>query len=133
MVAWPAEPIDNDEPSVLITDDSQSWRSVVEEVLARSGFRTRQAACGEEAIELVRTEWIDIVLIDFHMPRLDGISATSRIRAVDPSARVIVICGPCSHEQSREALAAGAAACIRRPLDRHRFAEQVNAGLRDIG
>ena len=80
MVAWAAEPI-SENPSVLVTDDSASWRTAVVETLARAGFRTLQAACGEEAIEVVHTEWIDIVLIDFHMPRLDGIQTLRIIRS----------------------------------------------------
>lgn len=79
MVAWPLE-AENLSPSVLITDDNASWRDVVEDVLARAGFRTLQASCGEEAIELVHGERVDIVLIDFHMPRLDGIQTLRIIR-----------------------------------------------------
>jgi CheY-like chemotaxis protein len=80
MVAWPIEPL-AESPAVLIADDNEAWRAVVDDVLARAGFRTAQAACGEEAIEVVRTRTIDIVLIDFHMPRLDGIQTLRIIRA----------------------------------------------------
>ena len=80
MVAWPVEPI-SENPSVLITDDNAAWRNAVGETLARAGFHTLQAACGEEAIEVVHTEWIDIVLMDFHMPRLDGIQTLRIIRS----------------------------------------------------
>lgn len=81
MVARPAD-IDF-EPSVLITDDSNAWRETLGEVLQREGFRTYQAACGEEAIELVRTEHLDLALIDFHMPRLDGLETIREIRRHD--------------------------------------------------
>ena len=74
MVAWPIEPL-AESPSVLITDDNDAWRQVVEDILARAGFRTTQAACGEEAIEVVRTGTIDIVL------RLDGLQTLRIIRA----------------------------------------------------
>jgi len=79
MVAWAIEPIRD--PSVLITDDNDAWRAAVGDILARAGFQTIQATCGEEAIEVVRGRWIDIVLIDFHMPRLDGIQTLRIIRA----------------------------------------------------
>ncbi|MCX7030397.1 MAG: response regulator [Spirochaetes bacterium] len=119
---------------MLIVDDSPLMRAELSALLSTGGFEIAGTAVdGLEGVRRYAELEPDLVVMDVTMPRLDGISATSRIRAVDPSARVIVICGPCSHEQSREALAAGAAACIRRPLDRHRFAEQVNAGLRDIG
>ena len=117
MVAWPVEPI-SDEPSVLITDDSQSWRSVVEEVLARSGFRTRQAACGEEAIEVVRTEWIDIVLIDFHMPRLDGIETLRIIRARGNWQPAVMMTGHPQEVPVEEAQALKVESIMAKPTDR---------------
>jgi CheY-like chemotaxis protein len=68
------------DPSVLTTDDNDAWRAAVGDILSRAGFQTIQAACGEEAIEVVHSQWVDIVLIDFHMPRLDGIQTLRIIR-----------------------------------------------------
>ena len=82
MVAWPIEP-EPECPSVLITDDNTAWRDAVDDVLAREGFHTLQATCGEEAIAVVRTERLDIVLTDFHMPRLDGLETLQIIRQED--------------------------------------------------
>jgi len=79
MVAWP-NPMPDDTPSVLIADDSDAWRDAVGEVLDREGFRTLEAADGAEAVEIVRCERLDVVLIDFHMPRLDGLQALRIIR-----------------------------------------------------
>ncbi|MCX5683310.1 MAG: response regulator [Planctomycetota bacterium] len=117
MVAWPVEPI-SDEPSVLITDDSQSWRSVVEEILSRSGFRTRQATCGEEAIELVRTEWIDIVLIDFHMPRLDGIQTLRIMRATGNWQPAVMMTGHPEAVPPDEAQALKVESIMAKPTNR---------------
>ena len=78
MVAWPLEKVT---PSALVADDNQAWREALQDVLAREGIRTVQAECGEEAIEVVRAERIDIVLLDFHMPRLDGLQTLRIIRS----------------------------------------------------
>lgn len=78
MVARP-ESLDL-EPSVLITDDYDPWRDVVDEVLRRAGFRTLQAACGEEAVEIVRSQLVDAALVDLHMPRLDGLETIRLMR-----------------------------------------------------
>jgi len=67
-------------PSVLITDDNDGWRQAVEDVLESAGFHTLQASSGEEAIEVVRTRRLDVVLLDFHMPRLDGLQTLRRMR-----------------------------------------------------
>jgi len=119
VVAWPVEPISEGEgPSVLITDDSQSWRSVVEEVLARSGFRTLLAACGEEAIEVVRSEWVDIVLIDFHMPRLDGIQTLRVIRAAGNWQPAVMMTGQPEEVPPEEAHALKVESIMAKPADR---------------
>jgi CheY-like chemotaxis protein len=101
-----ARPSDLDfEPSVLITDDSDSWREALGEVLHREGFRTLEAACGEEAIELVRTEHLDLALIDFHMPRLDGLETIREIRRHDarlPAVLMTAHPGALPYAQVRE-------------------------------
>ncbi|MBM4018229.1 MAG: response regulator [Planctomycetes bacterium] len=117
MVAWPVEPI-SEGPSVLITDDSASWRSVVEEVLARAGFHTLEAACGEEAIQVVRTQWIDIVLIDFHMPRLDGIETLRVIRATGNWQPAVIMTGQPEQVPAGEAKALGVRRVMTKPADR---------------
>ena len=79
-----ARPVDlESEPSVLVADDSSAWRRAVVDVLRRAGFRTLQAGDGEEAVDVVRTELLDLVLVDFHMPRLDGIETVRHIRRHD--------------------------------------------------
>jgi CheY-like chemotaxis protein len=80
MVAYPNNPNPHD-AAVLITDDNDAWRDAVNDVLSRAGFQTVQAACGEEAIQVVHLEHIDVALIDFHMPRIDGLETIRRIRA----------------------------------------------------
>jgi len=131
MVAWPVEPISEGEsPSVLITDDNRSWRSVVEEVLARSGFRTRQAACGEEAIEVVRTEWIDIVLIDFHMPRLDGIQTLRIIRATGNWQPAVMMTGQPEDVPPEEAHALKVESIMAKPADRQVIIRTVTRVVR---
>ena len=53
MVAWPNH-TDSPTPSVLIADDNDTWRDAVGDVLAREGFRTVEAACGEWTREAKR-------------------------------------------------------------------------------
>ncbi len=80
-----------EEPSVLIADDNDAWREAVDDVLRREGLRTVQARCGEEAVELVRAEHLDLALIDFHMPRLDGLATVRAIRRVEPKLPAILM------------------------------------------
>jgi DNA-binding response OmpR family regulator len=129
MVAWPldAEPLS---PSVLITDDSDPWREAVEEILARAGFHTLQATCGEEAIEVVHTEWIDIVLIDFHMPRLDGIQTLRVIRAEGHWQPAVMMTARPEAVPEDEVQALRIESVLAKPADRERIVTTVTRVVR---
>jgi len=60
-------------PSLLITDDDADFRETVRGVFEPRGFRTLTAGDGEEALEIVHTQEVHLVLLDVHMPKLTGI------------------------------------------------------------
>jgi CheY-like chemotaxis protein len=60
-------------PSLLITDDDADFRETVRSVFEPRGFRTFTAGDGEEAIEIIHSQEIHLVLLDVHMPKLTGI------------------------------------------------------------
>ena len=66
--------------TVLICDDDRDIVSALQIYLTSEGYRTVSAYNGEEAIAAVRTENIDLILMDVMMPRLDGIRATAKLR-----------------------------------------------------
>ena len=66
--------------TVLICDDDRDIVSALAIYLTSEGYRTVSAYNGEEAIAAVRTENIDLILMDVMMPRLDGIRATAKLR-----------------------------------------------------
>ena len=129
MVAWPVEPDDFD-PSVLITDDNETWRGLVDDILAQAGFRTLQAACGEEAIEVVRTERIDIVLIDFHMPRLDGIQTLRIIRRDGHWQPAVIMTAQPSDLPVAEVEALRVESVLEKPADRDRIVTTITRVIR---
>jgi CheY-like chemotaxis protein len=60
-------------PSLLITDDDPGFRETLQVVFEPKGFRTLLASDGEEALKIVHTETVHLVLLDVHMPRLTGL------------------------------------------------------------
>ena len=72
------------------------------------------AGDGREAIEQAVALRPDVVLMDIRMPRLDGISATRRIRRRLPGTRVVIMTGLTGDEHVERALGAGADACIKK-------------------
>jgi len=69
------------EPNLLIADDDRDFRESLGEVFERRGYRTRLAADGCEAVEIVQANSeIHLVILDFHMPRLTGLQVLEQIR-----------------------------------------------------
>jgi len=60
-------------PSLLITDDDREFRETLRVGLETRGFRTILAGDGEEALKIVRTREVHLVLLDMHMPKLTGL------------------------------------------------------------
>jgi CheY-like chemotaxis protein len=77
--------------SVLIADDDEDTRLMLRTILEMNRFYVWEAADGEEAVQLAERERPDIVLMDFSLPILDGLTALRRIRANKTSSDVPII------------------------------------------
>lgn len=69
-----------DVPTVLVVDDYEDGRVILRRMLESKGFRVTEAADGEQAVEAVRRECPDLILMDLNMPRVDGLTAARKIR-----------------------------------------------------
>jgi len=67
-------------PSLLITDDDAEFRDTLREVFRPRGFRTLLAGDGEEALKIVRSQPVHLLLLDVHMPKLGGLETLRAIR-----------------------------------------------------
>jgi CheY-like chemotaxis protein len=67
-------------PSLLITDDDPDFRETLAGVFEPRGFRTLLAGDGEEALEIVHTQEVHVILLDVHMPRLTGLETLQLLR-----------------------------------------------------
>jgi DNA-binding NarL/FixJ family response regulator len=99
---------------VLVVDDHALF---AEALMLTLGIEQRievvgSASSGLEAVSLAEALRPDVVLMDLHMPSMDGIEATRRVRMVSPASRVVIVTASRVREIAAHALAAGAERCL---------------------
>ena len=103
-------------PTILIIDDEESIRTLLQISLSHRGFEVLTAENGEKGIEIFKTRNPPIVLTDIKMPGIDGIEVLRKIRALDAEAEVIVITGHGDMASAIEALKLEASDFITKPI-----------------
>lgn len=105
--------------TVLVVDDNAVNRRVAEGLLQRAGYSVRTVTNGQEALEAIVAAPVDAVLMDCHMPVMDGFEATERIRKLDsPRSRtpIIALTASASTEDREACHRAGMNDCLAKPV-----------------
>jgi len=106
-------------PKVLVVDDRQSNRELLEGRLADLGYDVREAKDGVEALDAVAAEEPDLILLDIDMPRLDGIAVCERLKA-HPIYRlipIVILTASSDRDTKLRGLEAGADDYLSKPFD----------------
>jgi len=120
----------SDQPlRIVIADDQAIVREGLVQLLGGlSGIEVAGAAAdGEQALALVAEHHPDAILLDLHMPVLDGIGATRRLVAEHPEVAIVVLTTYVDDESVREALRAGARSYLTKDADRTEIATALRA------
>jgi DNA-binding NtrC family response regulator len=116
-------------PAILITDDEQSIRNALKEILEFEDYRTLEAENGEQALKLIEEERIDLVLLDIKMKGMDGIEVLEQIVKRQPNLPVIMISGHGTIQIAVEATKSGAFDFIEKPPDLNRLLISIRNAL----
>src|ERR1700755_2736514 len=116
--------------SVLVVDDEEIMRDVLETLLSAEGYRVDLAKTGEEGLECYGRRAYDVVLLDVSMPGMGGLRALEEILKVDAEAGVITITAYAPFDPPMGAWERGACNCIRKPFQNELVATTVAAGIR---
>jgi two-component system, chemotaxis family, chemotaxis protein CheY len=102
--------------TVLVVDDDALVVDVLSDILESDGYTTRRATSGREAVEVYDAHHPDAVILDVHMPTMDGLTTLDAIRRVDPDARIAMLSGFGQRVLVEEAIEAGARDYILKPV-----------------
>lgn len=119
---------------VLIVDDEFSIRLICSINFTASGWECSEAVDGEEALERIRLEQPDVVLLDVMMPLLDGWQVAERLLE-DPATRdvpVVFLTARAEHRDRQRAYRLGAVGYLTKPLDPVELPEQIDEILRRL-
>jgi CheY-like chemotaxis protein len=106
-----------DKARILIVDDQQEIRELLQEFLEIKGFITMAAASGVEALTQMRAQTPDLVLLDVLMPSMDGLETQRCLRTVDPDIKVVMLTGLNDAGVAERAIHDGAREYLLKPLN----------------
>ena len=111
---------------ILIIDDEKPTLSMLSLLLEDAyDYEVLTAESGEEGIELFNKERPAIVFTDIKMPGTNGLEVHKRLKAADPSVKVIVMTGHGDQNLSEKAMALGVTAFIHKPIERQALEEAL--------
>ncbi len=119
--------IASDTARVLLVDDVQENRALLEVLLKKMGCVCFQCSNGQEAVEVCRKEKFDLILMDLQMPILDGFEAIRQIRADSFNQKTPILAMTASGQKGDDlkALDAGCNDCLGKPISRERLQRKV--------
>jgi two-component system alkaline phosphatase synthesis response regulator PhoP len=120
---------ENPNASILVVDDEAAIRYSVSKTLQRVGYVVREAASGEEALEMLKGNWFDVVLTDIRMPGIDGVELVRRIKDADPDTVVILMTAYPNLGTAVEALRLGAHDYLIKPSSSQDIRASVARGV----
>lgn len=110
---------------ILIVDDEEHIRSLLETYLTRQGFKTSQAKDGDEAFEIIAVEKPDLIFLDIQLPGMDGVGILKVVKKRYPSIAVVMISGNATEEIAKQTLEIGAFDYINKPVDLDKVSEVI--------
>ncbi|MDE5892829.1 MAG: response regulator, partial [Acetatifactor sp.] len=110
---------------VLVVDDSDFMRMMLEDILTHHGHTVLQAKGGQECLDLLRNETVDVCVLDIGMPGMDGLEVLRRIKEGQPGLKVVMLSALSQESNVRQALQLGADAFVVKPFGVECLIERV--------
>lgn len=116
---------------LLYADDEPALRELVQNHLSLEGFEVETAADGVEAIDLINKNTYDLVLLDVHMPKKDGVEVLKYMKNKKIPSRLIMLTGDGDPHIVSECAKYGAMDYLTKPYNYHELVEAIDRVLSD--
>ena len=121
-----------DEKKILLVEDNPVNRRLAIFLLRSQGYQVREATSALEAFEILKTEQFDLIVMDIQLPGMDGLEATTKLRA-EPATAEIPVIAVTSYAMAGDrdkALAAGCSGYVTKPIDKTIFLADISRHLK---
>ena len=115
---------------VLVIDDEQGIRSLLDTLLSRKGFNVVLADGGRKGLELFRRERPDVIVLDLNMPEMDGVAVLQQVRSLNPDQPVIILTGAGTPEKEQRVHALGVSEFVEKEFSLHRLGDALKRVLK---
>jgi two-component system cell cycle response regulator DivK len=117
--------------TILVVEDNLLNRRLLEIILESQGYRLLVAVDGREAVEIATREQPDLILMDIHLPRMNGYDATRTLKSQPETAHIpiVALTAHAMADERQHALAIGCDDYITKPIDTRAFPRQVRQVL----
>jgi len=103
--------------SILIVEDGKSQRDMLRDFLKSKGYDVSEAERGDKALELVKENYFDLLLLDYKMPGMDGMTVLEEVKAINPEIDFIMMTAFGTIDTAVKAIKMGAADYITKPIE----------------
>jgi two-component system, OmpR family, response regulator MprA len=112
-------------PSVLVVDDDPAIADLLAEALDGEGYEVRRAADGQQALDAIEADPVDVIISDVVMPQVNGLALTERLRDADNRTPVVLMSGMLG------GIALPGVTFVRKPFDVDRVLDVVRDAIAD--
>ncbi len=115
---------------ILVVDDDKNTRRLLKAVLENDGYKVSLAENGEEALDVMDGEVIDLVVLDIMMPKMDGYEFTKTLRDVNNNLPILMVSAKQLPEDKRKGFLVGTDDYMTKPIDETEMLLRIKALLR---
>jgi two-component system, response regulator, stage 0 sporulation protein F len=116
---------------ILVIEDLEDIRDLLEVFFKKRGFEVIQADRGVPGVALARREKPQVVLVDMRLPDIDGLEVLRRLKKFDGTTKIFLLSGFYAEDAEREALSEGATACLKKSSGMENVVNVISAAMRE--